>query len=661
MHETELTPHESPLELAQRDWYVFPADHPDLPQCAGVKSDQHDPKTCDKRGKCPVIKWDTGASTSPHNIAYWFSGNPRNVGIHCGKSGLLVIDEDAPGAFAKFAADHGVTIPETYTVTTAKGKHYYFADTQAGTLGNREGAFRDYDINVRSGNGYVIAPGSKHASGITYTPNGIHTVAPLPDWVVEAIQGPGRTNGSDHQAPPKGFELPEVIKEGHRDEILYRFACSLRAQTLNYPTAKLLFQEAWKRCEHPPTAKTPFTWDQALAKLKGAYGSYDEGRSEGYEPAELGGSESTEGEFLKAVHDEVWNTKVRVRAREVIAEEDARQVRFPEFVRLDEFLAREDDAPKQLIRGVWNTDTPVLMAAQYKAGKTTIRDNVVKSLVDGYDFLDRFQVNRVTEGTIAILDLELSETMMREWLKDQNIKTQERVVVVPMRGMGASLNLMLPAVRQRWASRLKGWNCQVLILDCLRPVLDALGLSEDKDAGRFLNGGFDPLRVEAGVPNSMVIHHMGHAGDRARGDSSMLGWGDLWRVIRRDPDDPASERFFSAYGRDIDVPEGTLEFNGATRHLSLKKGSKADAEAMADWQLIKPWIKANQPVPSQNKVVKAFGRTQEENEPITERRVRKALRWGSRIGELHLPKGGQGVASELLLTELARLEDVDQL
>jgi hypothetical protein len=152
-------------------------------------------------------------------------------------------------------------------------------------------------------------------------------------------------------------------------------------------------------------------------------------------------------------------------------------------------------------------------------------------------------------------------------------------------------------------------------------VLDALGLSEDKDAGRFLNGGFDPLRVEAGVPNSMVIHHMGHTGDRARGDSSMLGWGDSWRVIRRDPDDPASERFFSAYGRDIDVPEGTLEFNGATRHLSLKKGSKADAEAMANWQLIKPWIKANQPVPSQNAVVKAFKTgNPDDHEPITERR-----------------------------------------
>jgi hypothetical protein len=180
----ELTPYNLALEQAEaRDWYVFPADHPDLPQCAGVKTAEHDPATCDKRGKHPVIKWDTGASTSSDNIHYWWSGNPRNVGIHCGKSGLLVIDEDAPDEFAKYAANHGVTIPPTYTVNTANGKHYYFQDTEAGALGNREGAFGKYAINVRSGRGYVIAAGSKHESGITYRANGIGTAAPLPGWV----------------------------------------------------------------------------------------------------------------------------------------------------------------------------------------------------------------------------------------------------------------------------------------------------------------------------------------------------------------------------------------------------------------------------------------------------------------------------------------------
>ena len=83
------------------------------------------------------------------------------------KSGLLVIDEDRPDAFAKYAADHGVEIPPTFTVKTGKGRHYYFRDTENGALSNHEGALQDYGINVRSGNAYVVGPGSKHKTGST--------------------------------------------------------------------------------------------------------------------------------------------------------------------------------------------------------------------------------------------------------------------------------------------------------------------------------------------------------------------------------------------------------------------------------------------------------------------------------------------------------------
>jgi hypothetical protein len=282
--QTSLTPYESALELAaERGWYVFPADHPDLPQCAGIKTAEHDPATCRQRGKHPVMKWDTGASTSVHNIALWWTGNPRNVAIHCGKSGLLVIDEDAPDEFAKFAADRGVTIPATYTVTTAQGKHYYFQDTEDGALGNREGAFGAYHINIRSGRGYVIAPGSKHESGISYTANGIRTVAPLPAWVRDAIKGNGRDASTGARPNSTAFELPDVIKEGHRDNVLYLYACSMRSKDYPFNTALILMKDAWNRCEQPPVAKAFYEWQTAVAKLHATYGRYDGGRSEEYQ------------------------------------------------------------------------------------------------------------------------------------------------------------------------------------------------------------------------------------------------------------------------------------------------------------------------------------------------------------------------------------------
>lgn len=105
------------------------------------------------------------------------------------------------------------------------------------------------------------------------------------------------------------------------------------------------------------------------------------------------------------------------------------------------------------------------------------------------------------------------------------IRNQQQLVVVPMRGKAASLNIGLPEVRAKWAQKLKDWGAACVILDCLRPVLDALNMSEDKDASKFL-GHFDAMLLEAGVPDTAVIHHAGHGSDRAHGDSGILGWSD---------------------------------------------------------------------------------------------------------------------------------------
>ncbi|MFD1940547.1 hypothetical protein ACFSKW_54745, partial [Nonomuraea mangrovi] len=42
--------------------------------------------------------------------------------------------------------------------------------------------------------------------------------------------------------------------------------------------------------------------------------------------------------------------------------------------------------------------------------------------------------------------------------------------------------------------------------------------------------------------------------------------------------DPAAPRYFSAYGRDVDVPESLLSFDHATRRLEIAGGSRKDAK-----------------------------------------------------------------------------------
>ena len=67
----------------------------------------------------------------------------------------------------------------------------------------------------------------------------------------------------------------------------------------------------------------------------------------------------------------------------------------------------------------------------------------------------------------------------------------------------------------------------VVVLDCLGPVLGALGLDENSntDVGRFL-GAFAELLDEAGAPEAAVVHHMGHSGERTRGGSKLRDWPD---------------------------------------------------------------------------------------------------------------------------------------
>jgi hypothetical protein len=84
----------------------------------------------------------TKATDDPKELAAYFAGFPRNVGIVCGPSRLLVVDEDKPGGFETYAASIGQAIPATYTVQIGKGRHFYFDATDHPELGNAPGCRR---------------------------------------------------------------------------------------------------------------------------------------------------------------------------------------------------------------------------------------------------------------------------------------------------------------------------------------------------------------------------------------------------------------------------------------------------------------------------------------------------------------------------------------
>ena len=279
-----------------RGLHVFPADHPDQPTCLG----KHGPNTpCDgKRGKHPAVAfgtWAVAATTQMLDMEWEKHGGLANVAVSCGPSKIAVLDEDELGEMDRWCADHGITLPPTYVVTTGRGRHFYFRwDHAVARIGNREKAFDGYKINVRGDGGYVIGHGSAHESGAIYTGNG-QPIAPLPELLADILRyAVGGTNGVEVASTATFWEPArdpnaDIIPDGRRHPALVAYAGRLRGKDLDYDEAVPTYRARWLLCEQPegqiPDAahhsaacRYPVTWDEAVGKLRDVYNRYPPGQ-----------------------------------------------------------------------------------------------------------------------------------------------------------------------------------------------------------------------------------------------------------------------------------------------------------------------------------------------------------------------------------------------
>ncbi|HEY0875205.1 MAG TPA: AAA family ATPase [Vicinamibacterales bacterium] len=297
-----------------------------------------------------------------------------------------------------------------------------------------------------------------------------------------------------------------------------------------------------------------------------------------------------------------------------------------------ERLARPRVATPWRIENWQPAGSRVVLAAQFKAGKTTLTGNLVRCLVDGGLFLGRDRVFPVA-GTVAVLDFEMSDYKLDDWYRDFGIEHDDRVIVLPMRGRASSFAITDADVRREWAARLKAYKVAYLVIDCLRPILDALGMDEHREAGQFLVA-LDALLKDAEIPDAMLVHHMGHAGERSRGDSRLRDWPDVEMRLLRQDDDPGSPRFITAYGRDVDIPEAQLEYDPATRRLTVAGGSRKDAqlaEVLADIL----GVLTDAGAPQSGRAIKAALADSEHGRDT----IDAALKYGARNGDL-IPHAG---------------------
>jgi len=196
------------LHLADQGWRVFPIT-------PGAK-------------KPPAIaRWEQRATVDRERIARCWQAGAFNIGIATGPSGLVVVDldvadgdgPDGAAQLAKLAADRGVTLPGTWTVTTPSGgRHLYFTTPAGVRLRNTQGDLAP-GIDTRAGGGYVVAPGSLVPSG-GYELADDTDPAELPGWLLQALCEHRPTTISARPekpvAAPTGYAATAVAREAER-------------------------------------------------------------------------------------------------------------------------------------------------------------------------------------------------------------------------------------------------------------------------------------------------------------------------------------------------------------------------------------------------------------------------------------------------------------
>jgi RecA-family ATPase len=142
-----------------------------------------------------------------------------NLAIATGEmSGVFVVDIDGPeGAkdWDEFVA--GRELPPTLTSITARGKHLFFkhpgfaVKTRTRVIGSK--------IDIRGDGGYVVSPGSNHASGHHYIwADDQAVVLDAPDWVLERVKEPIVTQRTAQPILAPVFPQRTTLGLGRRSE-----------------------------------------------------------------------------------------------------------------------------------------------------------------------------------------------------------------------------------------------------------------------------------------------------------------------------------------------------------------------------------------------------------------------------------------------------------
>jgi putative DNA primase/helicase len=185
------------LASAAGGWRTLPLHEPD-PSAPGRCSCAN-PK-CQSPGKHPRTRNGIhDATVDLGQIRSWFSRWPcANYGIATGKTAngryLVVVDVDprhgGAESLGQLEHEHG-PLRTMHVRTGSGGDHFYFETDEP-----VRGSTPLQGIDIKAVGGYVVGPGSVHASGYRYEVVDYQEPAPAPEWLLSLVRGAAPRLGS---------------------------------------------------------------------------------------------------------------------------------------------------------------------------------------------------------------------------------------------------------------------------------------------------------------------------------------------------------------------------------------------------------------------------------------------------------------------------------
>lgn len=149
-----------------------------------------------QRGKHPRLGgWQQAATVDLEQVAAWWDEWPdAGIGIATGRaSRVWVLDCDGDEALAWYrdrCREHGLV--RTIGARTGRGRHFWWRWPEVDGVSIRNAQGIAPGVDVRGDGGYVIAPPTRHRSGVRYEwlTSGAYAEAPemAPAWLLELVR-----------------------------------------------------------------------------------------------------------------------------------------------------------------------------------------------------------------------------------------------------------------------------------------------------------------------------------------------------------------------------------------------------------------------------------------------------------------------------------------